>query len=400
MNLTAQKITSLALGPKETDRIWFDDAIPGFGLRLRDGGSRTWIFQYKIGSRQRRLVLGKATAIKVARAREIAGELHAKVKLGGDPAAEKAVNKVRAANTFGELARRYLEYQKENVRPRSYAEVKRHLELHAKAFRDLPMYSVDQRTIADRLSIVAKECGAVTANRTRASLSAMFGWAMREGLAEANPVMHTGKREEKSRDRVLSTGELHTIWSCLADDQYGAIIKLLALTGQRANEIAGLRWSELDTARDLISLPSDRTKNGRAHQVPMATIVKSILEAQTQTDDRDLVFGYGEGAFSGWSKSKQALDRRIVLATGKALPHWTPHDLRRTVATRMGELDVQPHIIEAVLNHVSGHRAGVAGIYNRAMYEPEKRNALARWADQLLAWVEGRASKITTLRRA
>jgi integrase len=412
MKLTAASIARLQLPAGKLDHIEFDDDIPGFGIRLRDGGSRTWIFQYKLGTKQRRLVLGKVSAIKPERAREDAGDLHAKVRLGGDPAADKAVNKVRAANNFGELARRYLEFQEGELRPRSYAEVRRHLGFaevkphhrkskssYAKPLHALPITSIDRRSIADRLNVIAKESGAVTANRTRASLSAMFGWAMREGLADGNPVMDTGKREEKSRDRVLSDAELKIIWNSLEEDHYGAIIKLLMLTGQRANEMAGLRWPEIDLEHGLISLPGERTKNARAHQVPMSSAVRSILKEHPKTEKRQLLFGYGDGPFSGWSKSKEALDERILKATKKALPHWTPHDLRRTTATRMADLGIQPHVIEAVLNHVSGHKGGIAGVYNRAIYAAEKRQALEIWADHIAAVLADRKSNVTSLRR-
>jgi integrase len=398
MKLTAKLTAGLKLPAGKSDHIVFDDAIPGFGLRLRDTGSRTWIYQYAIGPKQRRLVIGKASAVTAEKARGHAADLHARVRLGNDPAADKAVSRHQAANNFGELSRRYLEFQKESLRPRSYAEVKRHLEANAKPLHGLPVASIDQRTIADRLNVVAKQSGAVTANRTRASLSAMFGWAMREGIALSNPVMNTGKREEKSRDRVLSDTELVTIWDALEDDHYGAIIKLLMLTGQRANEIAGFQKPEIDFDRDLITLPAERTKNGRVHQLPMSRTVREILQAQVKTDDRNFVFGYGVGPFSGWSKSKQKLDERI--AATKAMPHWTPHDLRRTVATRMADIGIQPHIIEAVLNHVSGHKGGIAGIYNRALYTAEKAQALARWNEHVSALIAKRASNVTPLKRA
>jgi integrase len=219
----------------------------------------------------------------------------------------------------------YLDYKKDQLRPRSFAEVKRHLEVNAKPLHSLPLASIDQGAIAGRLNAVAKN-GAIAANRTRASLSAMFVWAMGEGLAAANPVMNTNRREEKTRDRVLSDTELRTIWQSLEEDDYGVIVKLLMLTGQRANEIAGLRWSEVDSRQGLISLPGERTKNGRPHDVPMTATVRSLLKLQEKTGDRDLIFGRSDGPFSGWSKAKAALDER----TGSR-KHWTIHDLRRSV---------------------------------------------------------------------
>jgi integrase len=154
-------------------------------------------------------------------------------------------------------------------------------------------------------------------------------------------VIGTTRNRERSRERVLEPAELRAIWNNLADDHFGGIIRLLALTAQRASEIAALRWSEVrDNA---IMLPSDRTKNHRAHLVPLSAAARAIIEAQPRRDgidgrQRDLIFGHGEGAFSGWSKAKEKLDARITETTGKTLPHWTPHDLRRTAATMMAEL--------------------------------------------------------------
>jgi integrase len=224
-------------------------------------------------------------------------------------------------------------------------------------------------------------------------------WAMCEGLADANPVTNTLKRAERSRERVLADAELRTVWNALGEDDYGDILKLLILTGQRANEIAGLRWPEIDFDRSVIALPSERTKNGRPHDVPMSPQVVAILRRRPRADERELVFGSGVGPFSGWSKCKGALDERIT-EKGSKLAHWTPHDLRRTAATRMAELGIQPHAIEAVLNHVSGHKAGVAGIYNRATYAAEKRAALELWGERVRALGAGEETNIVPLRRS
>jgi integrase len=130
-------------------------------------------------------------------------------------------------------------------------------------------------------------------------------------------------------------------------------------------------------------LPSARVKNGREHVVPLCAPALAILKARPRMNGRDFVFGAGEGGFSGWAKAKEALDESIPALNG-----WTVHDLRRTSATRMAEIGVAPHIVEAVLNHASGHKAGVAGIYNKATYEPEKRKALALWAKHIMKTVE------------
>jgi integrase len=383
MKLTTSTVGDLKLRAGEADRIWFDDDVPGFGLRVRNTGSRSWVYQYKIGQKTRRLVIGHAAAIKVARAREIAGELHAKVRLGGDPAAEKRLAVERTAHTFGALAQSYLQHQRTAVRKSSFSEIERALQNYAAPLHALPVDTIDQRTVAERLSAIARDSGAVTCNRVRAAMSAMFSWAMGEGLALRNPVANTNKRPEQPRDRVLSEKELRLIWDSLPDNQYRAIVRLLILTGQRVNEMAGLRWSEIDFDRSVILLPGERTKNGKSHDVPMSDGVRGLLQAQPRLGERELVFGRRAGPFSGWSKAKALLDAAVEKANKKALPHWTLHDIRRTVATGMADIGIQPHIIEAVLNHVSGHKSGVAGIYNRANYAAEKAAALARWDEHV-----------------
>jgi integrase len=224
---------------------------------------------------------------------------------------------------------------------------------------------------------------------------------MGEGLIESNPVVGTTRLEEKSRERVLGLDELRQIWSALPDSDYGRILKLLLLTGARAGEIAGLRRDEL---RDgAILLPGTRTKNHREHLIPLSGPASATTAAalKQRGDKRNLVFGQGVGPFSGWSNCKEVLDRRIAEAAGKPLTPWRIHDLRRSFATHAAAIGIQPHIVEVLLGHVStGPRSGVAGIYNRHAYEAEQRTALERWAEYLMAVVEGRHSNIATLRRA
>jgi integrase len=366
--------------------------VPGFGIRIRESGAGSWIYQYKIGRKTRRITIATATAIPLGRARQIAGELHAKVRLGGDPAGEKRQAVARAAHTLGILTEEYLAQQRTQLRPGSLREVTRHLRLYAAPLHGLSIDSIDQRTIADRLSAIERSSGGVTANRVQASLSALFSWAMREGRAASNPVALTNKRQERPRDRVLSDAELALIWRALDAGQYGCIVKLLMLSGQRLTKITELRWSEIDFDRDVISLPASRTKNDRPHDIPLTPSMKALLQAQPRRGDRDLVFGRRTGAFTGLSGAKRKLDERVCeLNGGKPIPAWVHHDLRRTAATGMSNIGVQPHVVEAVLNHVSGHKGGVAGIYNRSTYAAEKAEALGRW-DAHVAAIAGAGS--------
>lgn len=393
MKLTAKELAEYEW-PRQADCIVFDDDIAGFGLRCR-GGRYSWVFQYAIGTGSaritRRIKIGDYPALSPVKARKEAEDLHAKVHLHGDPAIERRKNRIEAGNTFGKLAERYLEFKEGTLRRSSLREVKRHLELYAKPLHALSLSSIDQAAIARLLNTVA-EGGPIAANRTRATLAAMFSWAMGEGLAASNPVINTNRRDEKSRDRVLSDDELRTIWHALNDDDFGIIVKLLMLTGQRAGEIAGLRWDEINFERGLVSIPGERTKNKRPHDVPMARTAHALLEARHRRGQRELVFGRYGGAFAGWSAAKRVLGEQIKL------PHWTIHDLRRSAATGMAEIGIAPHVIEAVLNHVSGHKGGIAGIYNRAQYAAEKAQALARWDEHIGTVVEGSASKVVNLR--
>jgi integrase len=407
MRLTASTIRSFTLPHGKTDKTFWDDDLPGFGLRLRGGGSRVWLIQYAIHGKTRRMVLGSMATIEPGAARETAKDLLARVRLGEDPAREKHKARIRASETFGAMLPRYLARQRSRLKPRSYIENERHLLVAAKPLHALAVEAIDRRTIAIRLAEIAETSGPTAANRARASLSAFFSWLRREGLTEAaNPVLDTNKAAEAgARERTLKDGELAKIWQVAGDNQYGTIVRLLLLTGARRDEIASLRWSEVDFEGALILLPPERVKSRRVHEIPLTAPALKILAAQPrrlQPDGsaRDLVFGYGEGGFQLWGKSVLELDARIA-ARGVQLPHWTLHDFRRTLSTRMHEtLGVQPHIVEAVLGHVSGHQGGVAGTYNKSAYRAEKRRALEVWAEHVLSVVEGRRRKVVPLRSA
>jgi len=406
MKLTQKTVAALTLPKGTSEKIWFDDDLAGFGIRMREGGSKGFVFQYKQGTKQRRMSVGTFPALTVEKARQAASGLHAEVRLGHDPAGEKNVRRARAAETMGAVLPAYLARKAESSKPRSYQEIERHLNKHAKPLHGMQLAAIDRRAIGARLTVIAKDSGPAAANRVRASLSAFFAWCLTQGLIDLNPVVGTNiEAEADSRDRVLTDAELAAIWRTAGDDHHGSIIKLLMLTGQRRDEMAGLARSEIDSDAGTITLPPARTKNRRQHVVPISAPVSAIIEAQPLRNNadgtpRDLLFGFGNGYFSDWSHSKHKLDARINDGRSDPLPRWTLHDLRRTTATRMADLGVAPHIIEAVLNHVSGHKAGVAGIYNRSTYEREKRIALDPWATHLTAIIEGRESNVVPMRGA
>jgi integrase len=385
--ITIRTVQALKTG----ETVWdagHKEAVRGFGIR-RQRGDPVYVMKYRIYGHQRFLTIGPhGSPWTPDTARRKAKQLLGLVADGKDPQAEKIEARAKAADTLGRVAADYLRHAKKKQKPRSYAETQRHLLVNWKPLHPVSVFHLRRRQISARLAEIETERGRVTAARARAALSAMFNWAIREGYEiAANPVFGTNRpAEPRSRERVLVDGELAEIWRACRDDDYGRIIRLLMLTAQRRDEVGGMRWTEIDG--DTWTIPSSRTKNHREHIVPLADPALALISASPRRTDRDYVFGdgprrNGDGhrGFSGWSKAKTALDERIVEARKAGKLEWRLHDLRRTAATVMADrLGVLPHIVEAVLNHVSGHRAGVAGIYNRAKYETEMRYALERWA--------------------
>jgi integrase len=413
MKLTKANVAKLKLPPGKSEVIHFDDTLRRFGIRIRAGGKRTWLVQYRLGKQQRRLTLGDVGAMSAETAREEARRKLAAIDLGRDPQLEKMEARDRQAVTLGYVAGLYLDFHEARRRANTARETRRYLTQHFAPLSSVPVDKLERKHVAARLGEIAAESGATAAARARAALSAMFHWAIREGIAVANPVAFTNRPDVPSaRDRVLSDDEIAGIWRACREDDYGRIVRLLILTGARRTEVGGMRWDEIDPDKALWTLPGERTKNGRVHAVPLAPLVLNVIATVPRREGRNLLFGDGTGSFSGWSKAKAALDQRIAAARVAAtssnklqpraepMQRWSTHDIRRSVATHMAELGVQPHVIEAVLNHVSGHKAGVAGIYNRSTYEREVRAALALWADHVGALVEGRKRKVVAFEAA
>lgn len=211
-------------------------------------------------------------------------------------------------------------------------------------------------------------------------------------------------REKELRPKTLSevTRYLEKAWvPLLGNDDHGHTVKLLILTGQRRTEIGDLAWPEIDNPRRQIELPEHRTKSGRPHIVPLSDEALVILDRLACRLGRDLAFGVRAAGFGSWSKSKAGLDARIAEARGKRerpMSAWTLHDLRRSLVTHISEHGfAPPHVVEAIVNHISGAKAGVAGIYNRANYLPEKRRARELWGAHVAALVVGRNTNVVSL---
>jgi integrase len=385
--LTQKHVNALTCPAGQGEVIHWDATLPGFGLRLYASGKRVWIAQYRDPTgRTRRLTLGDARVVKLDEAREDARQKLARAELGEDPQGDRQA--ARRALRVGQMLEAYLAASRQRLRPRSLTETERHLLKHAAPLHQEPAEGVGRADIVRVLTALGRQSGPVAANRVRASLSAAWTWALRSGLIEgSNPVAYTPKlAEDAPRARVLSDGDIALLWQAAdGGEDYDRIVRLLLLTGARREEVAAMTWQEIAPAADgsaLWTLPAERSKNHLPHEVWLAPLAFAQLPPRR---DRAFIFGAGAGGFSGFSRCKLRLDKRMqgLLGEGTLAP-WVLHDLRRTFATWAHENGVEPHIVEACLNHVSGAaRRGVAGVYNKAHYREPKRIAFARWADHV-----------------
>ncbi len=398
--LDAKTVTGLVLADGQNEAFFWDADLEGFGLRLRrrrGGPVRKYVAQYRAAGRSRRVTIGSADKLTPGQARDAARKLLAKVALGHDPQAEREAKRQAQARTFKAVVADYLDAKQPQLRPASFRVSK--LYLAGPYFRPLhPMAvsAVTRTDVAAAVRAITRSHSSNTAAAARRALSAFFAWAIADGLLGdgANPVDGSHRpADPEPRDHILTDAELVNVWRACGDDDYGRIVRLLILLGSRRQEVGGMRWAELDLDRGEWRLPRERSKNNREHAIALPQEALAILSS-TPRGDGDRLFGFRAAGFTSWADSKKVLDGRLA---GTVRP-WRLHDVRRTVATGMADLGIEPHVIEACLNHYSGHRRGVAGIYNRARYERATAAAFVRWAEHLTSLVEGRESKVVSLR--
>jgi integrase len=395
----------------------------GLYFIIQPSGVKSWALRYrrKGDGRAIKHTLGTYPAITLKAARSLATTLRAEVERGGDPHGAKVLSRRQMVEDgFEAVTRRFIDHQFRQRR-RSWRWSARILglvvdpEAKVELLKECPPLVVLRDGSTDRVgrrrvSVVDRwatrritdvsdheiihaldEVGRhapIAANRLHAVLSSLFGWAKGKRLVASNPC--TGLKrpaKEQSRDRVLDDKELRKVW--LAAGKLGhphaAIVRLLILTGQRLNEIAGLRWDEIDLDDRALHLPAARTKNAHAHDVPLSAKALEIVACLPQLIDADLVFTIKRKPITSFSRMKARLD------TLSGVAGWTIHDLRRTVASGLQRLGVRLEVTEAVLNHRSGSMAGIAGVYQRHDYAAEKRDALQRWANHVEGLVAGTA---------
>src|SRR5262245_43182468 len=281
-------VFKLAL-PASGEAVYFDqgkasERVAGLALRVRSEGSRRWVFHYRFGGKSQRVTIGDASAWTLDKARARARELRVMIDSGVNPADARSAAKIEAAKRPTLLAATvlsYLEAMRSRLKPRSHVENTRYLTQHLKPLHAVPLGAIERRDVATCLREIGQRNGAIAADRARSTLSAMFAWAIGEGLTEENPVIGTNRQgDNAARSRVLSDAEVVKLWNGLPETNFGDITRLLLLTGCRREEIGGLSWSEINFAERKITLPASRTKNGAEHVVPLSDLALTVLESQ------------------------------------------------------------------------------------------------------------------------
>lgn len=413
--LTVAKIGTPKPGRNgEIRRVDYWDSLDGggsLGLRVSSNGVRTWVVMPRLlllGKQVKiRVTLGRFPQMSLAEARVKATEAILAAKQGKDPREivhQERQSKVdESRNTFGNVADEFLtKYVARECRPATEREYRRALKgPDVAGWQSRLITQVSKRDLIDLLDGIIDSQRSSWANAVRRYLSKFFAWCAERDLITVVPTDRVRQPAKNvSRERVLSNSEVGEVWAALEnmDGLFGPLYKISLLTGQRLDEVSGMRWDELHLQGDSPTweLPGDRTKNGRPHVVPLPPRIVGILNQVRRLVGSPFVFTKtGQTPVSGFSKAKVQLEALIVQRRKDAgisaeFEHFVIHDLRRTVATRMHEdLGIAPHIVEAVLNHVSGARAGVAGTYNRALYLDDKRRALVAWANHVERLVNG-----------
>ncbi|MHC2707810.1 integrase [Bradyrhizobium diazoefficiens] len=422
-----------------------DAGCPGLILIIQPSGHKSWAMRFRRpNGKLARINLGTVAldqveteaepafgmSLTLASARRLAADVNRERSLGHDFIAAKHQQKIdwqrKAASTFDKAAAEFVEQhvrrktrrwqQQARLLGIGLAEDGVALQVMAKGlaerWRFRPISEIDADDVfaiveeARELGVPGVERRNLGPSEPRArkmygALSTMFNWLVQRRRVKANPCAGLHPPEQpRSRDRVLTKEEIVALWRS-ADTlttPFGACVNLLLLTGCRLNEVCGMRRSELSADGSMWTIPGARTKNHRTHDVPLSNLSQQILSEIKDHDD--LIFTTnGRTPISGWSKMKRRLDEAMselarARIDSKVNSNWRLHDLRRTCATGMAEIGVLPHVVEACINHVSGAKAGVAGIYNRATYSTEKRVAFERWSAHVENLVAGRPGNI------
>jgi integrase len=402
------KMTAVALArlkPPPVGQVdYFDAGFPALALRISASAVRSWVYFGRVHGKLKRATLGRYPGMSLAQARRKATEAADAMAAGINPAAAKREARASAKRDDLEaVIEQWLE--RDQARNRSAREVRRTMELHViQCWKGRPFPSISRRDVIELLDRIGDTRGPAAARKLHAHLHRLFRWALGRSILAANPMTDLPlPGRAVSRDRVLADDELSIVWKAAATIgwPFGPIFQLLILTGARRAEIGSLQWAEIDG--DTIRLARERVKNAEPQAIPLSAAAVAVLANTPRMEGGDFIFTTTSTTpVSGWSRAKQLLDNAATnLNDGAALKDWRLHDLRRTVATGLQRLGVELQVIEAVLGHVSGSRAGIVGVYQRHSFEPEKRLALEAWARHIEAIVsEGQTNVVSFARKA
>ena len=375
----------------------------GLYIRVMPTGKRSWMFRYMISGIPRRMTLGKYPSVTLAEAREKHAHAIQDIQKGIDPGAvaKEEKSRLKAAPTVKEALDEF--YERELNKKKSGKESKRILEKDvASAWKNRKVSEIKRRHIVLLLDEIEARAP-IMRNRVHGALTRFFNFTAERGIIDDSPCTRIRKVSEKGRSRVLTDAEIKTLWNALAIenkavDMYAITklsLKVILLTGQRPGEVCGMAWDEIDG--DVWNIPAERMKGNEPHRVPLTDMTKEVIEqARTYSGNSKYVFTSPRSPLYGFKKpqkakpkdddspmSAHALSRAIIRHWGDMgleSERFTPHDLRRTLRTRLAELGVSDVIAERVLGH---KLQGVLGIYNRHSYDVEKRQALALWETRL-----------------
>ncbi|WP_372623047.1 tyrosine-type recombinase/integrase [Falsiroseomonas sp.] len=408
---------------------WLSDStVKGLRVRATSGGAKTFFACWtdKATGERRRHKIGAWGAITLKQARDAARIILGEVAKGRDPSKELArqreaakARKAEEALTVEALIERWGQHLARNSRRPGYiGEAKRALKQVFAAHLGRPAVKLGKAEVREVFDGMLDAGKVGNAGRVKAYGRAAYGWAMGEELVRENPFAALRNISTKSgeRDRVLTDDEVGEVWRAAGTlgHPFGPMIRLLLLTAQRRDEVAGLPWSELAHDHSVWTLPAGRSKNGEEHVVHLAPEAREVLAAVPRINGWSLLFTTtGKTPPSGFSVAKRRLDRAIVNERTKEaqeegripapLRPFVLHDFRRTCVTWLAQhAGVPPHVADRILNHVEGTIRGVAKVYQRAEFLPERKAALEAWARHVLSCAERREAddKVVALRRA
>lgn len=350
-----------------------DLLCPGFSLRVFPTGRKVYSVKYRYGLAQRRLPLGVHPRIALAEARNKALEALRLVDEGIDPAARRRTLGMTVESICADFIRQYA-----RPRQRSWRETERMLQREfVSVLGQRDIREIKRHDIIEMMDGAIERGAPYQANRLRSNLSKLFSWCMERGIIEISPVAGTKPpSREQARDRVLSDDEIRAVLRVCANEPYpfGQFVPLLLATAQRRGEVSRMTWSQVDLVAEQWVIPAELSKNGKPHVVPLNDFALRLLAEVPRFADCDWVFTTTRRSpISGFSKAL-----RYVHAQSET-SGWRFHDLRRTAASGMARAGIAPHVVEKVLNHISGTISGIAAIYNRYGYNAERRDALDKW---------------------